>query len=167
MQSEGCLEVFQNTEFRTIKTSKREDTGQQLLFHFLFFEQTTAPWKIFTSSFWSAPYKGATSNMSPTLILPKRSQKSCCTWQQEFSHMIEAVPGSLMLWFLCFIYKAQDERTRSLQERRKQEVEEKASSIAHNDKTALNYAPQGKEMATKPHSCFIFPCEKSEARTQQ
>lgn len=31
MQSEGCLEVFQNTEFSTIKKSKREDTGQAVL----------------------------------------------------------------------------------------------------------------------------------------
>lgn len=31
MQSEGCLEVFQNTAFNTVKKSKREDTGQTAL----------------------------------------------------------------------------------------------------------------------------------------
>lgn len=31
LQSEGCLEIFQNTEFSTIKKSEREDPGQTAL----------------------------------------------------------------------------------------------------------------------------------------
>lgn len=55
MQSEGCLEVFQNTDFNTIKTSKREDTGQTAL------TASPIPWtdhccqEGFISSFRSAP----------------------------------------------------------------------------------------------------------------